>query len=166
MVKKKKKVKVVGSVAMESVDTGVSVDDVIEAAAEAVESVLIPVKKVVPSPIAAEGLSGYGLCGIIVKWEGITEHSVIEGFCVAGYENKSIQISGEMGGGSFDIVGKNDPCGKEEALLLDGDNEPLAAMGKKEIRSVSTHCYCLKPVRNGGAGMNADITMALYNRSR
>ncbi len=127
---------------------------------------IAPIRKISPNPIGADELGIHGLIGMVVQWEGITEHTLPGDFCVAGFGNKSIHITGELGGGSFDFVGKNDPRGKEYSVLTDTDGDPLSAVSKRVIREVSSHCYCLKPVRNGGDGMNVNITMILYNKAR
>ncbi len=123
----------------------------------------VEVRLVKPNIIGGDDISLYGLSGVVVQWKDVTEHTVLGSFCVAGFENKSVQITGQLGGGSFDLCGKNDPCGKEYSQLTDSAGEPLTAVGKGRMRSVSSHCYYFKPVRNGGKGMKVDITVILYN---
>ncbi len=115
-----------------------------------------------PQVVSSPSMGRDGLRGRVVRWEGITEHSVLAPYCVANYANKSIQINGNLGSGSFDVYGSNCPEGNGYSVLSDGNGDNLAALGNK-IKEISPHTYWVKPVRMGGSGMLVDITMILFN---
>lgn len=127
----------------------------------------VPEKQIIINPAVIVGaeLNRSSLRGTIVQWKGITEHSILGAFCVVDYEHKSIQISGNLGGGTFDIHGSNCPEYSSFSVLSDNKGDNLAALGNK-IKEISPHTYWVKPVRNGGSGMSVNITMILFNGAR
>jgi len=120
-----------------------------------------PLVKISPEPCG--GVREENLNGIVIMWRGVTEHSVLTEFECKGYACKSVDLSGEFGGGTISILGGNCPGNPVYSPLEDSEGYELVALGKPQVQSVSPHTYFIKPERAGGKGMNITITMFLYN---
>jgi hypothetical protein len=101
--------------------------------------------------------------GKIVHWDLITEADTPAAYEVSGFADKSIDINGTFGGGTIAIHGANHPTSAVYSVLTDPNDGDITLIGADKIKVALQHTSWIKPIRTGGAGMDVDITMLLYN---
>jgi hypothetical protein len=104
--------------------------------------------------------------GRLVEWSGITENDTCAAYEVIGFADKSIDINGSFGGGSFAIHGANRHENPVFSVISDADGNDITGVGVNRIRVLQQHTYWVKPVRTGGTSMDVDITLLIYNSVR
>ena len=101
--------------------------------------------------------------GKVIHWDNITEADTPAAYDVSGFVDKSVDINGTFGGGTFAIHGANHPTAPIYSVLTDPNDGDITAIAADKIKIVLQHTSLIKPIRTGGAGMDVDITMLLYN---
>lgn len=102
--------------------------------------------------------------GFVISWgpmlQGDTAGAIMEESNVAGFADRSVQVSGTFGGASVDIQGSND--GVNFSTLNDPASVALSFTTAK-IKAILEATRQIMPVITGGDGTTA-ITVSMFMR--
>jgi hypothetical protein len=99
--------------------------------------------------------------GLVLQWTPVTENDTMAtaAIDIGDYADRSIQVSGTIGGTTITVQGSNDASAFSALRNVLGSAISITAA---DLVSVLEACRYIKPVRAGGA--SASITVTIFAR--